>query len=193
MKSKKIFGRIFSLLVVLTILAFSCINAFAAGINSYEQSVLAQMRTPANMNGNMVYVPDSYVNQAEAQFNTIEMTSQQASEINSIISQGRSFLEGTGKSSMKELTPAEKRQILSYASAAAGVLNLTAAAGSDASQVKIMDSDGNVIVDESGAVIKTTGSQTTAGYVPTVFAASLAVLTVLACAGIVCGKVSKKR
>jgi hypothetical protein len=151
--------KIFSIIIALMLVIFSVVPAFAAGINSYEQSVLSQMNTPANMNGHSVYVPASYINQAEAHFNTIDMTAQQASKINSIISQGRSFLEGTGKSSVSELTGAEKKQLLQYASAAAGVLNLTAVGGSDTSRVKVIGKDGKVILDESGNVIKTTGGQ----------------------------------
>ena len=147
-----------SIISVMLIIFASFITAFAAGINANEQSVLNQMRTPANMQGNMVYVPSSYVNQAEAHFNTIDMTSAQASKINSIISQGRSFLEGTGKSSINKLTGSEKKTIANYASQAAAVLNLSATAGSDGTQVKVIDKSGNTIIDDSGAVIKTTGA-----------------------------------
>ncbi|MGN1139117.1 MAG: hypothetical protein ACI4RM_06685 [Ruminococcus sp.] len=150
--------KLVSAVSVILIIFASFITAFAAGINSNEQSVLTQMRTPANMNGNMVYVPSSYVNQAEAHFNTIDMTSAQAKEINSIISKGRSFLEGTGKSSFDKLSGSEKKTLANYASQAAAVLNLSAAAGSDVSQVKVIDQNGNVIIDDSGMVIKTTGA-----------------------------------
>ena len=51
-----------SIISVMLIIFASSITAFAAGINANEQSVLNQMRTPANMQGNMVYVPSSYVN-----------------------------------------------------------------------------------------------------------------------------------
>ena len=115
------------------------------------------MRTPADMNGNKVYVPTAYINQAEAHFNTIEMTQQQADKINGIINAGRAFLEGTGKSSIKDLSSSEKQTLLSYASQAADVLKLTAVAGSDETRIKITTKDGTVIVDESNHVIKTTG------------------------------------
>jgi hypothetical protein len=182
--------KIFSVIVALMLVVFSVAPAFAAGINSSEQSVLSQMRTPANMNGHQVYVPTSYINQAEAHFNTIDMTAQQASKINSIISQGRSFLEGTGKSSVSELTGAEKKQLLQYASSAAAVLNLTAVGGSDTSRVKVISKDGQVIMDESGNVIKTTGGQE--AYSPlTVMAVIAGVLVVVSSAGIIV-KVNKK-
>ena len=115
------------------------------------------MRTPANMNGKTVYVPTAYINQAEAHFNTIDMTQQQADTINGIISSGRSFLESTGKSNIKDLSSSQKQTMLSYASRAAAVLNLTAVAGSDESRIKITTKDGTVIVDESNKIIKTTG------------------------------------
>lgn len=172
-------------LTAIVLVAFSCVAVSAAGINANEQSVLNQMNTPANMQGNMVYVPASYVNQAETHFNTIDMTSEQASEINSLISQGRSFLESTGKKSVGELTGAEKKKLIQYASAAAGVLNLTAVGGSDASRVKVIGKDGQVIIDDSGSVIKTTG-QSSSDFVPAVdvFLITAGVLTLVSISGI---------
>lgn len=172
---------VFSLVLIITLM--SCVTAFAAGINSYEQSVLSQMRTPANMAGNSVYVPDSYINQAEAHFNTIDMTADQASKINSYISQGRSFLESTGKSSIKELSASQLKTLASYASSAAAVLNLKAGIGPDPNQVKVMDKNGNVIIDESGAVIKTTGAALSP--VPFVLAAALGLIVLASCAGVI--------
>ena len=149
--------KLSAILIALILVIISCFSAFAAGVNSAEQSVLANMRTPANMNGNPVYVPAAYINQAEAHFNTIDMTQQQSDKINGIISEGRAFLEGTGKSSIKELSSSQKQTLLSYASEAAAALNLTAVAGSDESRIKITTKDGTVIVDESDKIIKTTG------------------------------------
>ena len=151
--------RFIAVIAAAAIVVFSTLTAFAAGLNASEQSVLSNMRTPANMKGNSVYVPSSYINQAEAYFNTIDMTSDQASRINGIIGQGRSFLEGTGKASVGELTSSQKQTLLGYASAAAGVLKMSAAAGSDTSKVKIISKNGSVVVDDSGNVIKATGSE----------------------------------
>ena len=146
-----------AILISLFLIIISCFSVFAAGINSAEQSVLNNMRTPANMNGKMVYVPSAYINQAEAHFNTIDMTQAQADRINGIISAGRAFLESTGKSNIKELSSSQKQTLLSYASQAAGVLKLTAVAGSDENRIKITTKGGTVIVDESNNIIKTTG------------------------------------
>lgn len=151
--------KIAAVIAAILIVVVSVTSAFAAGLNSYEQSVLANMRTPANMGGNNVYVPSSYLNQAEAHFNTIDMTAAQAGQINAIIGKGRAFLEGTGKKSMKELSSSELSTITSYASQAAAVLGLSAAAGSsDKAGIKIIKKNGEVVVDESGNVIKATGS-----------------------------------
>lgn len=174
----------FSILIVAFIIAaFSCITVFAAGINSAEQSVLQNMRTPANMNGNMVYVPTSYINQAETHFNTIDMTSLQADTINGIINEGRSFLEKSGKSSIKDLSSSEKSTMLSYASAAANALKLTAVAGSDQTRVKITTKSGDVIVDDSNSVIKTTGFSSLA--VPAAIGFILALTLIAASAGLI--------
>lgn len=141
------------------IACLSCATAFAAGINSAEASVLSNMRAPANMKGNTVYVPSSYINQAEVHFNTIDMTSAQAGKINSIINQGRAYLQNTGKASIKELSTEERRTMMKYASDAAAVLNMSAAAGSDGKNIKVITKNGEVVVDDSTQVIKPTGSE----------------------------------
>ena len=175
--------RVISVLTAVLIIALSTVAVSAAGLNSGEQSVLSNMRTPANMKGNSVYVPAAYINQAEAYFNTIDMTSDQASRINGIIGQGRSFLEGTGKSGVSELTSSEKQTLLGYASAAAGVLKMSAAAGSDSTKVKIISKSGDTIVDDSGSVIKATGADS---YLPSVIILSVTgVLLILSSAGVI--------
>lgn len=180
--------KLFAVLIALAIVVISCLTVFAAGINAAEQSVLQNMRTPANMNGKMIYVPASYINQAEARFNTIDMTSDQADKINGIINEGRSFLESTGKSSIKELTASQKSKLLSYASAAANVLNLTAAAFSDETRIKITTKDGEVVVDESNNIIKTTGFSSAA--LPITAGAVLMIMLVTASVGVI---ILKKR
>lgn len=151
--------RIMAIALAIIVACFSSVAVFAAGINSSEASVLSNMRTPANMKGNSVYVPSSYINQAESYFNTIEMTSAQSSKINSIINQGRSFLQNTGKSSISELSDAERKTLLNYASAAAAVLNLSAAAGSDGKNIKIVSKTGGTVINNSSNIIKPTGAE----------------------------------
>lgn len=175
--------KLCALLLAVFLVIISCSSAFAAGINAAEQSVLGNMRTPANMNGHKVYVPTAYINQAEAHFNTIDMTQQQADKINSLINAGRAFLEGTGKSNIKELSASERQTLLSYASQAAAVLKLTAVAGSDETRIKITTKDGTVIVDESNNIIKTTGFSPLT--VPIAFASLIFVVLILASAGLV--------
>lgn len=175
--------RIIAFLIVLTVFCFSFTTAFAAGINANEASVLSNMRAPVNMNGNNVYIPASYINQAEANFNTIDMTSAQASKINSIIGQARAFLKGTGKSKISELSSSERQKLMNYASAAASVLKLSAAAGSNTKNVKIISKNGGVVVDDSNNVIKTTGQQQSP--VTYITVSGLAVLFILSAAGLI--------
>ena len=180
--------KLLAFFVVLFIITFSCFSVFAAGINSAEQSVLGNMNTPADMNGTPVYVPASYINQAEAHFNTIDMTEAQASEINGLINSGRALLENSGKSSIKELDSNQKQELLSYASAAAGVLDLTVPIGVDPSHIKITNKDGEVIVDEGDNVIKTTGADSF-GFLYAEISV-IGVVLVISCAGAV---ILKKR
>lgn len=175
--------KLCAVLLAVFIFLISCCSAFAAGINAAEQSVLSNMRSPANMNGHKIFVPTAYINQAEAHFNTIDMTQQQADKINALINAGRSFLEGTGKSNIKELSPSERRTLLSYASQAAAVLKLTAVAGSDETRIKITTKDGTIIVDESNNIIKTTGFSSLA--VPIAAASFIFIVLILAAAGLI--------
>lgn len=175
--------KLSAIMISLFLVIVSCSVVFSAGINAAEQSVLNNMRTPANMNGHKIYVPTAYINQAEAHFNTIDMTQQQADKINGIISAGRSFLESTGKSNIKELSSSQKQTMLSYASQAAAVLNLTAVAGSDETRIKITTKDGTVIVDESNHIIKTTGFSSIA--FPVAVCSALFIICILASAALV--------
>ena len=155
--------KLCAVLLAVFIFLISCCSAFAAGINAAEQSVLSNMRSPANMNGHKIFVPTAYINQAEAHFNTIDMTQQQAD--------------------IKELSPSERRTLLSYASQAAAVLKLTAVAGSDETRIKITTKDGTIIVDESNNIIKTTGFSSLA--VPIAAASFIFVVLILAAAGLI--------
>ncbi len=175
--------KLTAVFAAILIACFSISAVFAAGINSSEASVLRNMRTPANMKGNNVYVPSSYINQAESYFNTIEMTSAQAGKINSIINQARTFLRNTGKSSVKELSAAERKTLMNYASSAAAVLNLSAAAGSDQKNIKIISGNGSVVVDDSTSVIKKTGAEES--YIPFITVSGLAVLFTAGAAAVI--------
>ncbi|MCH5298549.1 MAG: hypothetical protein J1E96_02180 [Ruminococcus sp.] len=179
--------KIFALIAVVLIAVMSCPSVFAAGLNASEQSVLSNMRTPANMKGNSVYVPSSYINQAEARFNTMDMTADQASRINGLINAGRAFLESTGKKSMKELTSAQLSTIMGYASQAAAVLDVKVPAGADTQNLKIINSAGEVIIDDDGNVIKATGAEAEFDFMPVMIAA-LTTLLVFCTAGVIVRK-----
>lgn len=174
--------KLLSVIAVIVVVCLSCTAVFAAGINSSEASVLSNMRTPASMKGNSVYVPSSYINQAESYFNTIDMTSDQAGKINSIIGQARSFLASTGKASIKDLSASERNKLMNYASSAAAVLNLSAAAGSDASNIKIISKNGSPVVDDSTNVIKKTGAEQSS--LPYAGVSVLALMLALSAAGV---------
>ena len=179
--------KVIALLAVSLITVLSCTPVFAAGLNSSEQSVLSNMRTPANMKGNSVYVPSSYINQAEARFNTIDMTEDQANRINGIINRGRAFLEKTGKESIKKLTSSQLSTLMGYASQAAAVLDVKIPAGADTENLKIINSAGEVIIDDDGNVIKATGAEAEPDLMPVVISV-LATLLVLCSAGVIVRK-----
>ena len=84
------------ILAALLLVAVSVVSAFAAGINDSEQKVLDELKTSVKMQGTDMYLPDSYVNQAENYFNTIDMTAGQADQMLAVIKDGKAQLEATG-------------------------------------------------------------------------------------------------
>lgn len=78
--------------------------AFAAGINSAEQSILDELNTSVTMQGVEKKIPASYINQAENYFNTIEVTDEQAAQIVAGIEDAKKYLESTGAANFKSLT-----------------------------------------------------------------------------------------
>ena len=148
--SKKISAVLYVLLYIAVYFSAQLIAFIAAPLSD---TLLRLFSGYHNLTGLIEY----FIYQAEAHFNTIDMTQSQADKINGIISAGRAFLESTGKSNIKELSSSQKQTLLSYASQAAGVLKLTAVAGSDENRIKITTKGGTVIVDESNNIIKTTG------------------------------------
>ena len=73
--------KVASIFVALLLVAVSVVSAFAADINANEKKVLDELKTSVKMQGKDMYWPESFVNQAENYFNTIDLTAEQADEI----------------------------------------------------------------------------------------------------------------
>ncbi|MDY3861133.1 MAG: hypothetical protein SOZ45_01045 [Ruminococcus sp.] len=168
----------------------SCATVFAAGINSAEQSILDKLNTTVVMQGQTMRIPTAYVNQAESYFNTVDVTEDQAKEINSIIDEGKKLLEQSGASNIGTLTVAQKHQLLDYGKKVVGVINMTMYYDSSTRNLVIKDPDGNIAfcaeptLTKDGTIVSNDIVKTTGFGVNTVAAAGVAAVVVLVSAGV---------
>ena len=103
--------KLASIFVALLLVAVSVVSAFAADINANEKKVLDELKTSVKMQGKDMYLPDSFVNQAENYFNTIDMTAEQADEFIAVIKSGKTQLEATGAKNIADCTKTQKKEL----------------------------------------------------------------------------------
>ncbi len=136
--------KLSAIVLALIIVASTAVTAFAAGINSAEQAVIDELNTTVTMTGGEMSIPDDYVNQAENYFNTIEMTDEESTEIIAIIKEGKAFLEGSGAANIKDLTIAQKQELLAYGRKVVGVIDMTMTYDKVTRKLSIFDPNGEV-------------------------------------------------
>ncbi|MGI6264625.1 MAG: hypothetical protein ACOYJY_04060 [Acutalibacteraceae bacterium] len=173
------------LLVAVLTLAVLCVGVSAeAGLNSAEESVIAKLNTQVvNASGNTVFIPASYVNQAQNFFvSSVDMTDAQAEQINAIIDKGIAIVKANSGTDIAAYPYEAKAQILRYGQEAVAVLGMTLTY--DGTNVVIVDANGKVAFSDK-PILKTTGS-TTPSAIPA--AAVAAVLVVVMAAGVVSTK-----
>ena len=181
---KKLFTAMASLVMAVVL----AVSASAAGINENEQSVLNKLKTQVDLGGGQVYsIPVSYINQANNFFLQIDMTKEQADEINGYIQQGIDLLKSrasviTAKGDtfdLKYLSQADKKTILDLGQKACAVVGLKLTY--DGKNVVITDAnDSSKVYFSSAPIIKVTGEESHMGVA---LAASAAVI-VLTVAGV---------
>ena len=160
--------KLSAILVALVLVAATAVTAFAAGINSSEQAVLDELKTSVTMKGGEMVIPTEYVNQAENYFNTIDVTAEEKDQMLAIIKDGKSFLEKSGASNIKDLTFDQKKELLAYGEKVVAIIDMTMSYDKVTRKLTIYDPVGNVAfsavphltsdgkVDENP--IKTTGA-----------------------------------
>lgn len=125
------------------------LSVSAAGINSAEQKILNELRTTVDMEGNLKTLPESYINQAENYFNTVEITDAQANEIISKIESTKTFLTNTGAVDYVSLTDAQVDEFIVRCNDIVGVINLKLLYDKSTRTVTVVDIDGNVVFTAS--------------------------------------------
>lgn len=161
--------RLSAILVALVLAATTAVTAFAAGINSNEQAVLDELKTSVTMSGEEMLIPTEFVNQVENHFNTIDLTAEEKDDILAIIKEGKTFLENSGAANIKDLTLAQKQELLEYGEKVVGAIGMTMSYDKSTGKLSIYDTDGNVVfsavpyLTQDGQVaenpIKTTGAE----------------------------------
>ena len=161
--------RLSAILVALVLAATTAVTAFAAGINSNEQAVLDELKTSVTMSGGEMIIPTEFVNQVENHFNTIDLTAEEKDDILAIIKEGKTFLANSGAANIKDLTLAQKQELLEYGEKVVGAIGMTMSYDKSTGKLSIYDPDGNVVfsavpyLTQDGQVaenpIKTTGAE----------------------------------
>ena len=121
------------------------LSVSAAGINSAEQKILNELRTTVDMEGNLKTLPESYINQAENYFNTVEITDAQANEIISKIESTKTFLTETGAVNYISLTDAQVDTFISKCKEIAAVVDLKISYEKSTQTVTIIDSENKTV------------------------------------------------
>lgn len=189
---KKVSAVLFALLVA----AAAVVTVFAAGVNENEQAVLDTLKESVTMDGKEMVFPDAYINQAENYFNTTELTADQASQITSIIDEGKAILASSGAANIQDLSKSDKSSLFGLLNNAMAVDSGSASYDNTTREVTLYDKDGTVLlkvvptlvekgtgeavnsegkVIDSG-VIKTTGPS--ADYTPLIIGGAVLVLVV---------------
>ncbi len=155
--------KITSIFVALLLVAVTAVTAFAAGINSNEQSVLDELNTTVTMKNGEMAIPSEFVNQAESYFNTIDMTAEESADIIAIIKEGKSFLENSGAANIADLTFAQKQELLAYGRKVVGVIGMTMEYDKTTGYLYIYDTEGNVVFEAKPTLNAVAGGSASEG------------------------------
>ncbi len=163
-------------------------------LQASKQKVLDELKTSVKMQGTDMYWPDSYVNQAENYFNTIDMTAGQADQILAVIKDGKAQLEATGAKNIADCTIAQKQQLMDTLKKVMAPVNGTASYDKSTKEVTLKDEKGEVIfkavptlVAKDGQPgVDTDGKKTDGGVIKTTGAsANTVVMVVIGAAALV--------
>ena len=152
--------KLSAILVGLFLVATTAVTAFAAGINANEQAVLDELNKSVTMGGVEMVIPESFVNQAESYFNTIELTEAQSKTIVAAINEGIDFLSKSNASNISKLTYAQKKELLAIGRKAADVVELTMSYDNANRELIIKTAAGEVVFAEFPELVAKGGSST---------------------------------
>ncbi len=139
--------------ILAVFLLFAAVPARAA---SNSDAIISALKSGVVVNGHVVNIPASYINQAENYLAAHKLTDEQVEYIVGQINAAKAAIRDAGVTDLHKINPTTKQEVLSAVQAAANEANLKLTVGSD-KKVKIADSNGAIaFTDESP--IKTTGA-----------------------------------
>lgn len=144
MKVKRILG----LVMVIVFCIASSTTAFAAGLTKGEKSIINRLKAGVVVNGQVIKLPASYVNQAENELmkNKRNITDSQAAYIIKKIDEAEGILQKEGITSLAELKNSQSlKKIVQLAKEAAGVVDSTVAYNTSKSIVSVKNSSGKTV------------------------------------------------
>ena len=170
------------LILVLTIgmFLFSSENAMAAtGISDAEESILERLSEGIEMNGVIVNMPVSYLNQVENELmkNEVDITEEQAVIIRSKMDEAAEIVETMNISELMNFNNSNSvKQLIKLVEETASIANYTVSFDFANASANIVDSDGNYVF-----VAKNTINQTGYDITETIIVGSVLVVLLAAC------------
>lgn len=174
------------LAVVLTLaMCFvSSVNVMAAtGLTADEESILAKLKAGIEVNGQVVQVPASYLNQAENELmsNAEDVTAEQAAVINGKIDEVAAIAKAENITSAADLkNSASADQLVAIVKDAAAVVGYTVAYDAASGAIDVADPDGNSVFATKNVINQTGFDMTTTVAVGSVLVTLLAASIVIA-------------
>jgi hypothetical protein len=149
------------LIAILTLLLImiSPNNAMAAtGISDAEQKILDKLRSGAEINGEMSYLPTAYINQAQNEMigNDVDLTVEQADVVISKIDEAIDIMSVMGNVDMNSITNSEAAlKLLTVATEAANAVDYEISVDIVNSSIDVRNSEGETVFVSKNMVNQT--------------------------------------
>ena len=140
---------------ILAIFLSTSLFALPAHASSNTDAIISSLQAGVEVNGTVVSIPASYINQAENYFAAHKITDAQSTYILAQISGAKEAIREAGITDLKHMNEQTKQKIFAAAQASANEIALKMSIGSD-KNIKITDNSGSIAFSDEN-VIKTTG------------------------------------
>ena len=148
--------KIVKRLICFALAAFLLFAAVPARAASNSDAIISALKSGVIVNGHVVNIPASYINQAENYLAAHKLTDEQVEYIVGQINAAKAAIRDAGVTDLHKIDPTTKQKVLSAARSAANEASLKLTVGSD-KKVKIADSNGAIAFSDESP-IKTTGA-----------------------------------